>query len=99
MCDCFETRLDLVKDHVGKKLTDFEKSTLSLEWSGYSFFMDGKDHIPVNPRVKIEYQTKKRDGEVAKNKKKDEISIMARYCPFCGRDTNPPNVKELDKIS
>ena len=87
MCNCFKERLALIKEHVSKNLTEFEISTLSLEWKGYSFFMDGKDHIPVNPRVNIEYRTKKRNGDIAKSKKKDNVSMMARYCPYCGRDT------------
>lgn len=87
MCNCFEERLTLIKEHVSKKLSDFELSTLELEWEGCSFFMDGGDHIPVNPRVNISYKTKKRNGDIAKSKKKDNISMMARYCPYCGRDT------------
>lgn len=87
MCDCFKDNLERIKEHVSKKLTDFEKSTLKLNWDGYSFFIEGGDHIPVNPKVNIEYNTKKRNGDVAKSKKKDSVSMMARYCPFCGRDT------------
>lgn len=87
MCKCFEENMVSIKEHVSKKLTDFEKSTLELNWDGYSFFMDGGDHIPVNPKINIEYRTKKRNGDTAKSKKKDKVSILARYCPFCGRDT------------
>jgi len=87
MCKCFEEKLVLIKEHVSKKLTDFEKSYLQTEWEGYSFFMDGGDHIPVNPKVKIEYRTQKKNGDIQKSKKKDSVSMLARYCPFCGRDT------------
>ena len=87
MCNCFEEKIKLIKEHVSKKLTEFEADNLKVEWEGYSFFMDGGDHIPVNPKVNIEYKTKKRNGDVAKSKKKDSVSMLARYCPFCGRDT------------
>ena len=84
-CNCFEKSLEQVKkhvlDHIGA-VTEFE-----AEWVGSSFFLDGKDHVPVNPKVKYEYRGLKKDKTPKANKTKDEITLMARYCPFCGIDT------------
>ena len=87
MCNCFKDNLERIKEHVSKKLTDFEKSYLHVEWQDYAYMITEKDYVPVNPKVNIEYRTKKRSGDIAKSKKKDSVSMMARYCPFCGRDT------------
>ena len=87
MCTCFKDNLLRIKCEISKNLTEFEASTLHTEWQGASIFLDGSDRIPVNPVVSYEYQTKKTNGETAKNKKKNTVGMMARYCPFCGRDT------------
>lgn len=94
MCDCFKEKLKLVTEHIKKDLTDFEKETFHSEWVGYSFFLDGKPHVPVNPKVAYEYKTKKRNGDVAKNLKKNDVSMLARYCPFCGEDTKKDENKD-----
>ena len=86
MCNCFAEKLILITDHIKPKLPE-KYTDLNIEWEGYSFFLDGKPHVPVNPKVRIEYRRFKRDGEPKVNLTKDSVSMLARYCPFCGEDT------------
>ena len=75
-----------MKPLIEGKFEKVEYEDLKLEWSGYSFFFSG-DNVPVNPKVKIEYRGFKKNGDPKANLTKDEVTIIGRYCPFCGRDT------------
>tara|TARA_R110000772_G_scaffold24212_4_gene64132 strand:- start:1079 stop:1558 length:480 start_codon:yes stop_codon:yes gene_type:complete len=87
MCKCFEESLKRVKEHVFNKLDGTSFKDLKVDWVGYSYFLDGKPHVPVNPKVSIEYRGFKKNGDPKANLTKDDVTIMARYCPFCGEDT------------
>jgi hypothetical protein len=85
-CNCFDESLEKVKAHVQKSIGD-NATEFSASWEGYSYFIDGGDHIPVNPKVNYQYRGVKRDGSAKTKLTKDTISIFVRFCPFCGRDT------------
>lgn len=85
-CNCFGETLERVKSKLMERIPE-DATQVNFEWEGYSFFMDGKPHVPVNPKVLVEYRGVKRNGEPKANLTKDSVSIMARYCPFCGFDT------------
>lgn len=89
MCQCFDSSLTKVKEHVIKQLGNTPYTDLDVKWKDYSFILSGKPHVPVNPKVSIEYRGQKRNGDWKANLTKDECSIMARYCPFCGEDKQP----------
>lgn len=99
MCNCFAEKLVLITNHIKPELPE-KYTDLNIDWEGYSFFMDGKPHVPVNPKVRIEYRGFKRNGDPKVNLTKDSVSMMARYCPFCGEDTkaaeNPPKFNSSD---
>ncbi|HDY7638927.1 TPA: hypothetical protein RQK07_003323 [Vibrio vulnificus] len=82
-CNCFSENLERIKEKVTAQLPE-GATDLSVEWEGYSFFFSG-DHVPVNPRILIEYRKKKKDGTPAKNLTKDVVGMLCQYCPFCGR--------------
>lgn len=84
-CNCFNEGLEKVKAHIQKAAGDITE--FSANWKDYSYFIDGGDHIPVNPKVEYEYRGVKKDGSAKARLTKDTISIFVRYCPFCGRDT------------
>ena len=85
-CKCFEESLDKVKTHIKEKLGE-GVTEFNANWKDYSYFISGGDHIPVNPKVEYEYRGVKKDGSSKAKLTKDTISIFARFCPFCGRDT------------
>lgn len=85
-CNCFDETLERVKTHIHDQLKE-EVAEFKAEWEGYSFFLDGNDHVPVNPRVAYEYRGFKKNGSPRANMTRDTVSLMARYCPFCGIDT------------
>ena len=89
MCKCFDGTLKRMKLHVIDKLDGVPFKDLEVDWVGYSFFLDGKPRVPVNPKIKIEYRGFKKNGDPKANLTKDEATIIARYCPFCGFDTQP----------
>ena len=86
MCNCFKETLDKVKEHIKPQLPE-KHSDLKVDWEGYSFILSGKPYIPVNPKINIEYRGFKKNGDPKSNLTKETMSIMARYCPFCGEDT------------
>ena len=90
MCNCFDEKLVLIKAHIKPQLPE-KHTDLNIEWEGYSFFTDGKPHVPVNPKVRIEYRGFKKNGDPKANLTKDSVSMLARYCPFCGEDTKADN--------
>ena len=87
MCNCFDEVLLKMKKKVFEKLDGTPFKDLEVKWKDYSFFLDGKPHVPVNPKIKIEYRRFKKNKEPMVNLTKDEVSIIARFCPFCGEDT------------
>lgn len=97
MCNCFAEKLVLITDHIKPKLPE-KYTDLNIDWEGYSFFMDGKPHVPVNPKVRIEYRGFKRNGDPKVNLTKDSVSMMARYCPFCGEDTKAVTKDDYEKL-
>lgn len=92
MCKCFDEKLKLITDHVKGQLPE-KHTDLNINWEGYSFFLDGKLHVPVNPRVRFEYRGFKKNGDPKANLTKDSLTMLARYCPFCGFDTKPDEVE------
>ncbi|NKF51395.1 hypothetical protein G3R49_12585 [Shewanella sp. WXL01] len=86
MCNCFDENLARVTEHLKDRISG-EFTEFEADWKDQSFFLDGKKHVPVNPKIKYSYRLKKKDGTPRANKTNHEVSMVARYCPFCGEDT------------
>lgn len=86
MCNCFEENLKKIKEHLTPQLPE-QRKELEIKWVGYSFFLDGKSHVPVNPKISVEYRGFKKNGDPKVGLTKDTVTVVARYCPFCGEDT------------
>lgn len=83
-CDCFKEKIQLVKDKVGETLPEGIKN-FEIRWNNEVWIIDGRDSSPVNPQVKYEYHLPKKGGGYRVNKTKKEVSLMAKFCCFCGR--------------
>lgn len=85
-CECFPETLKIVEKSVVDQLQHrgTKHENISVNWEGYSYFLSG-DYCPVNPKVKVEYQGFKKNGDPMRNLTKDSITITAKFCPFCGR--------------
>lgn len=87
-CSCFEERLNAVKNHVSSQLPNGAVD-ISFSWKDQQFFLSSdNEYSPVNPRVAVEYRKPKRGGGHHKNLSKDEITMTASHCCYCGRKLN-----------
>lgn len=83
-CSCFDDNLNRIKDHVLKQIPQGSKD-IDFNWQNHTFFINGGDYSPVNPKVLIEYREPKKQGGHKTNLTKKEMSMIADYCCFCGR--------------
>lgn len=78
MCECFKKITDLVE----KSLEG--KNEVSVEWQNQTIFFNNKPHAPTVLKIDTEYRQRKVNGQPYRNKTKDSINVILKYCPFCG---------------
>lgn len=83
-CSCFSEYLEKVKEKVIPQIPE-GSIEIHLDWQNRIFLLSGADYSPVNPKVEIEYRKAKKGGGFAKSMTRDTVSVMANFCPFCGR--------------
>lgn len=82
-CNCFDDNLALVKEHALKQIPE-GAIDVDVRWASYSYFLSG-DYSPVNPKVNVEYRQAKTKGGHRTNLTKDQVSMVASFCCYCGR--------------
>jgi len=90
MCNCFAENLEKVKKIVVERVTGDAKvlpEDFDIRWDNYVYFLNGKSRVPVSPKVRWEYRKAKKGGGLTKNITKDDASVYARFCPYCGEDS------------
>jgi len=91
-CKCFSNMLDKVKEQLMPQIPE-GATEVDFRWQDATFFLDGGDYSPVNPKVQVKYRKPKKGGGHAKSVTKDSISILCTYCPFCGRKLDKDSEK------
>ena len=85
-CKCFEeNKAELIgkyKERIAD--TSYVEDSLKAEWAGEVFYFVKGDFAPITLRINFERQPIKKNGELMKNRRKEEFSVAVNYCPFCG---------------
>lgn len=95
-CDCKTKAAEKVGEHVVSQLTEGFKD-FDAGLSGYSFMMAGNK---MTARFTVKYEgevwvPKKRGGGY--KRKKIDVVIAAKYCPFCGEPAEPQSDQAAQK--
>ena len=84
MCNCFDEYLEKVKEHTEKRIPN-NATEVDHCWDNAVFILANGDFPSVSPKVNYSFRAVKKNGEPAKNITKNEVSVRAEYCCFCGR--------------
>lgn len=77
-CNCFDEMIEAAR----KPLEG--KNELNVKWQNRVYFLSEKPNAPVVLKIEREYRGVKVNGQPCKNKTKDAVSAILKYCPFCG---------------
>lgn len=94
MCDCIPKMKALLMEQLNKRIesqvtTSIVESSKRYDIVGEVFRMDGSTNTIPAMTLSASYRVLKTDGTVAKNSKKETLSLFGSHCPFCGE----PHVK------
>lgn len=94
MCNCFEETLVRLEDHV-KSQIPADAEEFEIDWEGRALFLSRGEYAPCNPKVAYSFRPMKRDGTLAKNKRKETVNITASHCAFCGEKYARPDESDV----
>ena len=77
-CNCFDEIIKKVREPLK------EKNELDIKWQNGVFFFNEENNAPCVLKVESEYRRVKTNGEPYRNKTKDIVNVIMKYCPFCG---------------
>ena len=109
MCDCINTITKNTTEYIQKRSTERKQDMLpidtcldeGLQNTTYLYPMDGNT-LQTNELLKTEFTFRvinlKKDGTFSKPRK-ESISIIFTYCPFCGKEYNPKPAAEIPDIT
>lgn len=85
-CSCFTENLERVKSRLHEQ-GEIPEGAIDVHvgWQGQIFMLSGGDYAPVNPKIEFEFRKPKKHGGHTRNLSKQDVSICANYCCFCGR--------------
>lgn len=86
-CNCLDQAKEKLHAHLMQDVP--EGSELGSRWDGCGWdnevMMFGKNSgIAVMLKYKLAFRAKKKNGELAKNYTRKEVSLKMTYCPLCG---------------
>jgi len=85
-CNCFKETLERVKNlYLEKGKVPEGAIDVDFRWQGQGFILSEGEFAPVNPKIEVKFRSPKKGGGHAKNMSKDEVSMIATHCCFCGR--------------
>ncbi|WP_067096074.1 hypothetical protein [Marinomonas atlantica] len=91
MCNCMQDTLAYVTEHMkGNPPENAIAESFDTEIMHYYFRMDGSSNAVPAMIVSGSHKVKKVNGEEAKNRKKIEMPIFGRFCPFCAEAYTTP---------
>ena len=76
-CNCFDELLEVAR----KPLEG--KNELEVKWQNRVFFLSGEPNAPTVLKIEREYRGVKVNGQPCKNKTKDSVNVVLKFCPFC----------------
>ncbi|MBE0379209.1 hypothetical protein [Pseudoalteromonas prydzensis] len=88
-CNCFTENLERIKNHLTESGAIPEGAIdIDVRWQNQVFILSDRDFSPVNPKINIAFRAPKKGGGHARNLCKNDVSIMATHCCYCGRKYN-----------
>ena len=90
MCNCNNEHSEKIKAKILESLvphTEFDSS-----WDSRVYRLDGKNG-DVMLKYNYEFRGVKTNGDPKKNMTKSYIHMAMKFCPFCGVEYNPSEVK------
>lgn len=95
MCNCMQDTLAYVTEHMkGNLPANVIAESFDTEIMHYYFRLDGSSNAVPAMIVSGSHKVKKVNGEEAKNRKKIEMPIFGRFCPFCAEAYSTPEEEQ-----
>lgn len=86
-CNCLDQAKERLHDHLMKGVPEGSELAGRFDGTGWDnevmSFSSGSLHVML--KYRIAYRIKKKNGDMAKNLTRKEVSIKMTYCPFCGQ--------------
>lgn len=90
-CKCFKILEEKATEQILAKYKEgsYVEDSVEAKWVGQMFWLDGKEHAPMNLTVNIKLRQKKKNGDLRARDTNNELGVYMEYCPLCGVPFNP----------